>query len=138
MENWREIVADWQGDTTFIGENTAGGKVQIGNLEAQPGLSPMELLLASLAGCTGSDVVSMLIKQRQPLKAFKVRVRGKRRQEQPRIYTEIEVEYLLWGIGLEPKRVERAVTLSREKYCSVSAMLEPSASIRFIYKIIEE
>jgi len=136
VDDWREINAEWLQDTAFVASNAAGGCVQMGSMDGQPALSPMELLLASLAGCTGSDVASILQKARQPLQAFQVRVRGKRRQEHPRIYTQIEVEYLLWGSGLDLQTVERAIQLSREKYCSVSAMLEPATNIEFTYRVL--
>jgi putative redox protein len=138
VDNWREIVADWQEGTAFTAQNAAGGKVQMGTSGDLVGMSPMELLLASLAGCTGSDVVSILEKERQPLKALEVCVRGKRRDDYPRVYTKIEVEYLLWGTNLQAKAIERAIQLSREKYCSVSAMLEPKAEVRVTYRMMPD
>ena len=133
---WREIEAEWQGGGTFIGRNTAGGTVQMGKLDEQPGVSPMELLLVGLAGCTGVDIVDILEKKRQPMTAFKVNVRGKRSEDHPKIYKEIEVTYLIWGEGIDPKAVERAIQLSEEKYCSVSAMLRSVAHIKSSYQII--
>jgi putative redox protein len=72
------------------------------------------------------------------LKALKVKVWGKRSDDFPKIYTEIEITYLLYGIGIEPKSVERAIQLSEEKYCSVSAMLSSVADIRSTYQIFSE
>lgn len=138
MEDWKEITAEWKKGMTFAAHNALGGHVLMSAGVDQTALSPMELLLSSLAGCTGIDVVSILEKARQPLQAFQVRVRGKRRDEHPRFYTEIEVEYLLWGKGLQTQTVERAIQLSREKYCSVSAMLEQAAEIRWTYHILED
>jgi putative redox protein len=83
----------------------------------------MELLLAGLAGCTGMDIASILTKQRQPFVDLKVQVRGKRASDYPKVFTELEVTYLLWGEGLDPKAVERAIQLSEERYCSVGIML---------------
>jgi putative redox protein len=97
----------------------------------------MEMLLVGLAGCTGVDIVDILKKKRQPMTAFKVKVRGKKAEDFPKVYREIEVEYLIYGRDIEPKAVERAIQLSEEKYCSVSAMLRLSADIRSIYKIID-
>ncbi len=136
VDQWREIEAEWQGGSIFIGKNPAGGKVQMGKLPDQPGVSPMELILVGLAGCTGVDIVDILEKKRQPLKKFKVRVRGKKREEYPTIFTEIEVTYLIWGEGIDPRAVERAIQLSEEKYCSVSAMLRPTVEIRSKYQIL--
>lgn len=125
-DNWKEIVAEWHSDTTFIGRNPAGAVVQIGTLDGKPGIGPMEMLLLGLAGCTGMDVISILQKQRQPVESFEVRVRGKRAGDYPMVYTEIEVEYIFWGVGLSTKFVEQAIELSEEKYCSVGIMLKKS------------
>jgi putative redox protein len=134
-EQWKEIEAEWLGEGAFIGRNVSGGTVQFGRLGDQPCVSPMELILVGLAGCTGSDVVDILKKKRQPLKALKVNVRGKRAEDYPKIYTEIEITYLIWGVGIDTKSVERAIQLSEEKYCSVSAMLSSVADIRSTYTL---
>jgi len=137
MDDWREISVDWQGGGAFVGSNVSGGLVQMGTLGEQPGLSPMELVLVALGGCTGVDVASILEKKRQPLQELKIRVRGKRAETYPRRYTEIEVQYLLWGSSLDEQAVKQAIALSEEKYCSVSAMLKTSVRIRFSYQIME-
>jgi putative redox protein len=134
-ERWREIEAEWQGGSAFIGRNGSGGTVQLGKIDDRPGVSPMELILIGLAGCTGMDIVDIMMKQREPLKALKVMVRGKRAEDFPRIYKEINITYLLWGDGIKPESVERAIQLSEEKYCSVSAMLSSVADIRSSYQI---
>ncbi len=136
-EDWREVSAEWQGELSFTGKNAKGGTVQMGTTGGEPGVSPMELLLLSLAGCSGMDVVSILTKKRQPPHDFQVRVRGKRAPRHPKLYTEIEVEYLIWGEGIEPKSVEQAIMLSKEIYCSVSAMLAASAKICTSYRILK-
>jgi len=133
--NIREVVTEWQGESAFLGRNQAGGCVQLGSLNGAPGVSPMEVLLLGLAGCTGSDVVSILEKKRQTLQRFEIRVRGVRRETHPKIYTEIEVLYRLWGEALEPEAVEQAIQLSKEKYCSASAMLGAVATIHSEYEI---
>jgi putative redox protein len=135
-DQWREIEAVWHGSGTFIGHNATGGTVQMGTLDERPGVSPMELILVGLAGCTGVDIVDILEKKRQPLKALKVKVRGKKAEKFPKIYNEIEISYLLWGAGIDPKAVERAIQLSEEKYCSVSAMLRATVAIRSSYQIL--
>lgn len=134
-DQWREIEAEWQGGGTFIGRNASGGTVQMGKLNERPGVSPMELILVGLAGCTGVDIADIMEKKREPLKALKVMVRGKRSEDFPKIYKEIEVTYLIWGEGINPKSVEQAIRLSEEKYCSVSFMLKPVVEIRSTYQI---
>ncbi len=139
-EQWKEIVAEWQsdqGENTFIGRNSAGGAVQMGSIDGKPGAGPMELVLMALAGCTGIDIVSILQKKRQPLKDLRIEVRGKRAETYPMVYTEIEMNYLLWGNGLEARAVEDAIRLSEEKYCSVGLMLRAAVPIKTSYQIIQ-
>ena len=135
-DQWREIVAEWQGEGTFIGRNATGGTVQMGTLDEHQGVSPMELILVGLAGCTGVDIVDILEKKRQPLKALKVKVRGKKADDFPKIYTDIEITYLIWGEGIDPNAVERAIQLSEDKYCSVSAMLRSTVAIKSTYQLL--
>ncbi len=134
---WKEIEAEWQGGNAFIGRNAAGGTVQMGKLNEKPGVGPMELVLVGLAGCTGIDIVDIMEKKREPLKALKVKVRGLRAEEFPMVYKEIEITYLIWGEDVKTKSIEQAIKLSEEKYCSVSAMLSSTAEIRSTYQIFE-
>ena len=134
-ENWRQVVAEWKGGMGFTGCNQSGGEVQIGTIDGKPGVGPMEMLLLGLAGCTGMDIVSILEKKRQDLRDMKIKVRGKRAETFPKVYTEIEVEYLLWGDNLSPKAVEQAIELSEQKYCSASIMLGATAKITTLYTI---
>lgn len=133
-ENWREVSATWQGGLNFIGENDKGGTVQIGQIDERIG--PMQLLLIGLAGCTGIDIVSILEKKKSVLTDFKVKVRGKRADTFPMVYTDIEIEYLLWGEDLKIRDVEQAIRLSEDKYCSASIMLGKTARINSTYKIL--
>lgn len=100
-------------------------------------LSPMELLLVGMAGCSGVDVVGILNKKRVSLSDFKINVCGKRADTYPMVYTEIEVEYLFWSEDLLAKDAEQAIKLSEEKYCSASVMLGKTAIITSTYKIFE-
>jgi putative redox protein len=133
---WREVTADWQGSTAFIARNAAGGEVEIGSFEGEQRLSAMELLLAGMAGCTGADVASILDKMRQPVEKMIVRVRGKKADSHPKVYTEIEVAYFVWGDGVDSQSVEQAIQLSIDKYCSASAMLKTVAKIKTSFQIL--
>ncbi len=135
--NWHEVVAEWQGDLTFSGKNDLGNSVRMGAKKDEKNISPMELLLLGLAGCTGYDVVSILKKKKIDLVDLDIKVRAKRTDTYPMVYTEIEIEYLLWGIGLTDKAVSQAIKLSEEKYCSASAMLAETAQITSTYQIFE-
>jgi putative redox protein len=134
-EEWKEIVVEWCGENGFWGKNKTGGNVQIGIVDGRPGASPMELILMGVGGCTGVDIVSILKKKRQNLQDFRVEVRGKRADTYPRIYTDIEIIYHLWGEDLDSRAIENAINLSEEKYCSASAMLRPSATISSRYVV---
>jgi len=99
-------------------------------LGANAGPSPMALVLVALGGCTAMDVISILKKQRQPVKGLEVVVRAERTEDHPKVYAGYEVAYIVRGSGVDPVAVERAVSLSEEKYCSVGAMLRQAAPIR--------
>jgi len=86
------------------------------------GPSPMELLLMALAGCTGYDVLSILNKMRQRVEGFEIEVDGVRRDEEPRVYVNIDLKYIVYG-DVDEDKLREAIKLSMEKYCSVSAML---------------
>lgn len=101
------------------------------------GISPMELLLTALAGCTGMDVISILRKKQQQVTAFEVQVEGVRAEEHPKVFTEIWVKYIVTGQNLDPKAVERAIELSRDKYCGAAATLRHTAQLHYDYVIVE-
>jgi putative redox protein len=90
--------------------------------------TPMELVLIALCGCTASDVVGILKKKREPFTSLEVSAEGERAHGYPAVYTEIKLRYRVGG-NVSPKAMEDAVRLSKEKYCSVSAMLEKTAKI---------
>jgi len=136
-ENWTKIVTSWKGGMGFIAENSSGGKVQIGTVDGQPGVGPMQMLLAGLAGCTGVDIVTILEKKKVDLVDFKIEVEAKKAETYPMIWTDIHVMYLLWSESIQSKDVELAIKLSEEKYCSVSIMLAKSARIESDYRILK-
>jgi putative redox protein len=129
----------YAGGEQFVGESPSGHAVvtQFGG-EKITAASPMELLLISLGGCTGADVVGILEKKRQRVTGYEIEVRGERRAEHPRIYTHIEVVHTVRGYNVDPKAVAHAIELSETKYCSVSAMLKAAAEITTRYEIINE
>jgi putative redox protein len=98
----------------------------------------MELLLIGLAGCTAYDVMSILEKKRQMVTGLEVTARAERADEPPRVYTKIDVEYVVRGHSVKQKAVEDAIRLSKQKYCSASVMLEKTAEITTSYRIVEQ
>ena len=97
--------------------------------------TPMELFLAGLAGCTAMDVQWIMDKQRQQVDRLEISAQGTRRDEDPRYYKNIDLEYALTGPSIRRDAVERAIRLSLEKYCSVWAMLTDRVKINITYKI---
>lgn len=97
---------------------------------------PMELFLVSLAGCTAMDVQWIMDQQRQKVDKLEISARGTRRDEDPRYYETIDLEYSFAGQNIRKDAVERAIRLSQEKYCSVRAMLKDSVKVNISYKIM--
>ncbi len=95
------------------------------------GMRPKPLLLVSLGGCTAMDVASLLKKMRAEVDEFKVIVKGKLAEEHPKYYTDIKVEYHFFAKEYKKDKIEKAVKLSRERYCGVYYMLEKAANIEY-------
>lgn len=112
---------------------TMDGPEEFGGSNA--GVRPKELLLLSLAGCTGSDVVSILQKKRSKLEDFEINITAETKDEHPQVFTKIHIEYVFYGNEVKKEDVERAIELSSTKYCSVQAMLRPSVEITHSYRI---
>jgi putative redox protein len=99
------------------------------------GASPKELLLFAVGGCTSSDVIAILNKKRVPLRYYELHIKAQERDEHPRIFTEIHMEYVFYSDDIRESDVERAIELSTRKYCSVSAMLEDTVRLTHSYRI---
>jgi putative redox protein len=125
---------------TFAGKTDSNhwivmdGPKEFGGSDA--GVRPKELLLISLGGCTASDVVSILEKKRAPLRGCEINLTAHVRDEYPQVFTDIHIEYVIYGEDVDPKDVDRAVQLSTTKYCAVSAMLRPSVELTHSYRIL--
>jgi len=98
----------------------------------------MELLLIGLGSCTAMDIVTVLKKKRQPLTGVDVEITAERAEDYPMIYTEIHLQYVVSGKGVEAATVERAIELSQTKYCSAAAMLGKSAKISTSFRLVED
>jgi len=99
------------------------------------GIRPKEMLLLGLAGCTASDVTSILQKKRVKLDDFEINISADVTEEHPKVYSKIDLEYVFYGKDIEDKDVERAIELSQTKYCGVTAMLEKAMKINHTYRI---
>jgi len=114
---------------------TMDGPEKLGGSDA--GVRPKELLLMSLAGCTGSDVVSILKKKRVNLTDFEINITAQQTEEHPKVFAEIDLEYVFYGKDIKTKDVERAIELTTTTYCGVSVMLKKSMTINHTYRIEE-
>lgn len=122
-----EAKALWTDTHRFVGESSSGHAIVVDG-DHQTANSPMELVLIGLCGCTGYDVASILTKKREPFTGLEVWAQAERAPEPPKVYTSIKLTYTVSG-KVSRKAVEDAVRLSKEKYCSVSAMLEKTAKL---------
>jgi len=124
---------------TFAGKTdsnhwiTMDGPENFGGNDA--GISPKELLLLSLAGCTSSDVIMILQKKRVKLDDFELNISAEMTEEHPKVFTRIDLECVFYGKDIKVKDVERAIELSQTTYCGVTAMLEKALEINHTYKI---
>jgi putative redox protein len=128
----------YTGGEAFVAESQSGHSLVTSFSLSPSAPTPMEMLLISLGGCAGADVVTILEKKRQRVTGYEIEVCAERRAEHPRIYTAIEVIHKLKGYNLDSKAVAHAVELSEKKYCSVSAMLAETAALSMRFEIIDE
>jgi putative redox protein len=139
MEVAMKARVKWVEGRMFVGESASGhsvvmdGAVEIGGRNL--GVRPMEMLLLGLGGCTGVDVVMILEKSRQAVTDWAVEIDAERAATDPKVFIRIHLHYIITGRDLDPAKVERAIALSAEKYCSVSAMLGKTAEITHDFEI---
>ena len=131
----------WIEGVAFVAEADSGHAVVVdGAPDAggrNLGMRPMELVLAGAAACTAFDVVWILKRARQPVADCVVDAEAERAPQEPKVFTRIHLKYAVAGRGLDPKQVERAVKLSKEKYCSATIMLGRSADITYEVRMVE-
>lgn len=130
----------WLDHMTFVGESASGHSVVMdGPPEAggrNLGIRPMEMVLLGLGGCSSFDVVSILKKTRQDISDCTVEISAERAETDPKVFTKIHAHFVVSGKNLDEKKVAKAVSLSADKYCSVSIMLSATVDITHDYEII--
>ena len=131
----KSVSCNWQGDMAFE-INADDHKFLVDADEGSGGKNmgprPKTLMLAALAGCTGMDVVSILAKMREPLYWFNIKIDGALTEEHPKIYNSVEIVYQFRETdGLNKENVMKAISLSQNKYCGVSAMFKQFSSLNF-------
>jgi len=122
----------WDKELIFVGRTNRGYEVEF-DAQQQWGCSPTETLLLSVAGCMGIDMVSFLKKMKVEIKSYKMDIVGERNPTPPQYYTAIEMIIAVTGTGLTPKKLERAISLSQEKYCSVYHSLRKDMKVKVEY-----
>lgn len=137
-----EATVRWTTDMQFLGVSGSSHTIAMdtgpdhGGTDTAP--TPMELVLIALAGCTGMDVVSLLKKMRVNFTRLEMKVKGERREEHPKIFTRIDLVYTIYGKDVNEDAVKKAIGLSQEKYCSVSALIRPACPVNYTYQIVQE
>ena len=131
----------WLDHMTFVGESGSGHAIVMDGAPESGGrdlgIRPMEMLLLGLGGCTAFDVVSILKKSRQDIVDCEVEIDSERATEIPKVFTKIHVHFIVSGRNLNSKKVEKAVSLSADKYCSASEMLAKTAKITHDFELID-
>jgi putative redox protein len=135
------LSVNWVDGMLMVGKSHSGhsitmdGPTDIGGENL--GVRPMEMLLLGVAGCTMIDVVTTLKKMRQNLTHCETKISAERADEHPKVFTDIHIHFIVQGKDLDSKKVDKAITLSAEKYCSASIMLGKTANITHDFKVIE-
>ena len=135
------ISVNWVDGLLMVGKSDSGHTI---TMDGPPesggenlGVRPMEMLLLGVAGCTMIDVVTTLKKMRQDLSHCETKINAERATDHPKVFTDIHIQFIVKGKDLDSKKVDKAITLSAEKYCSASIMLGETATITHDFEIIE-
>ena len=135
------ISVNWVDGLLMVGKSDSGHTI---TMDGPPesggenlGVRPMEMLLLGVAGCTMIDVVTTLKKMRQDLSHLETKINAERATDHPKVFTDIHIQFILNGQNLDEKKVDKAITLSAEKYCSASIMLGETATITHDFEVIE-
>ncbi len=132
IQQVNKATLTWDKELIFIGRTQRGYEVEF-DAQQQWGCSPTETLLLSVAGCMGIDMVSFLKKMKCDIKSYKMDIVGERNPTPPQYYTAIEMIIAVSGSGLTAKKIERAISLSHEKYCSVYHTLRKDIKVKVDY-----
>ena len=135
------LSVNWVDGMLMVGKSHSGhsitmdGPIEIGGENL--GVRPMEMLLLGVAGCTMIDVVTTLKKMRQDLSHCETKISAERANDHPKVFTDIHIQFIVKGKDLDSKKVDKAISLSAEKYCSASIMLGKTANITHDFEVTE-
>lgn len=136
-----KIISQWLDGRCFVAANERGNSIVMDGTSADEGLkrgvSPMEVLLMGVAGCSSIDVVDIAKKQRQDIRDCIATVEAERAESVPRVFTKIHIHFKVIGRDLKAETIAKAVQLSAEKYCSASIMLGKAAPVSHSFEIVE-
>lgn len=134
-----QVSVTWAGGATFVGESPSGHRVVMDGPPEGGGRNlgprPMETLLLAMGACTSYDVVAILRKARQDISDCRAAITARRAEQDPKVFIEIHVHFIITGRDVKQAQVERAVALSAEKYCSASIMLGKTAAMSHTFEI---
>ena len=135
------ISVNWVDVLLMVGKSDSGHTI---TMDGPPesggenlGVRPIEMLLLGVAGCTMIDVVTTLKKMRQDLSHCETKINAERATDHPKVFTDIHIQFIVKGKDLDSKKVDKAITLSAEKYCSASIMLGETATITHDFEVVE-
>ena len=135
------ISVNWVDGLLMVGKSDSGHTI---TMDGPPesggenlGVRPMEMLLLGVAGCTMIDVVTTLKKMRQDLSHLETKISAERATDHPKVFTDIHIQFIVKGKDLDSMKVDKAITLSAEKYCSASIMLGEKATITHDFEVVE-
>ena len=135
------ISVNWVDGLLMVGKSDSGHTI---TMDGPPesggenlGVRPMEMLLLGVAGCTMIDIVTTLKKMRQDLSHLETKINAERATDHPKVFTNIHIQFILKGQNLDEKKVDKAITLSAEKYCSASIMLGEMATITHDFEVVQ-
>jgi len=136
----KTVRVTWVQKRQFVGTDDSNHSVVMSSQDEEngTGMSPSQLLLVGLGGCTSYDVVGILEKKRQRLTGLEVTVTGEQEPDPPWTYRKIHIHYEVRGKGLKEKAVQSAIKISEEKYCSVAATVRGTAEVTYDYTIVEQ
>ncbi len=134
-----ELTQPLKQQRQFVAQAGSGHPVLLDDAAGGTGPKPIELIAIGLAGCTAFDVITILRqKHRQKVTAYEVRVEADQADRPPQVFTDVRIHHVVTGYEVDPAAVEQAIHLSEDKYCSVGAMVQKTASFQTTYEIVEE
>lgn len=137
-----KVSISWEGNMKFVGTDATGIAVPMDAAAVyggqNEGIRPMELMLMSIGGCTGIEVAHILNKMRVQYQSFDIEVNGERANDHPKVFTNIDIIYKLTGENISPQKVNKALQLAAEVYCSAANMANKTAKINYKFAINDE